>query len=414
MDILWVCPSFLHPTDRGGQIRSLGMLRELHRRHNVHFAALNPPSNFEGLRRAHEYCSTFTVVEHLPPRRSSPRFLPQVLFSPFNSQPLAISRYASKELRRALSQLLAERQFDVVVCDFLAAAPNIPDITSAVLFQHNVETTIWNRHHESSAHPIKRAFFKMQARKMEKYERTVCQQAHHVIAVSAKDAEVMKQLFGIEHVEAVPTGVDVEYFRPPQAAERTADLIFSGSMDWLPNVDAIEYFLGEIFPQITAQRPETTFVIAGRSPDPRVLKAAEPFPGVTVTGSVPDMRPYLWGSRVSIVPLRIGGGTRLKIYESMASGSPVVSTTIGAEGLDHTDGKDILIADEPDAFAASCLRILENPEIGHMLAESALELVEQNFSWASVTRQFESILETQRHNGIFQESPEAALQPHWR
>jgi glycosyltransferase involved in cell wall biosynthesis len=137
-------------------------------------------------------------------------------------------------------------------------------------------------------------------------------------------------------------------------------------------------------------------VIAGRSPDPRVLKAAERVPGVTVTGSVPDMRPYLWNSKLSIVPIRIGGGTRLKVYESMAAGLPVVSTTIGAEGLDYADGKDIVIADTPEAFASSCLRLLEDSRARNAVSANALSLVEDNFSWASVTRQFEAILEKQR------------------
>lgn len=284
----------------------------------------------------------------------------------------------------------------MVICDFLAAAPNVPDLSSAVLFQHNVETMIWKRHHERESHALKRAFFKMQARKMENYERSVCQRARHIIAVSAVDADCMKELFSIANVDAVPTGVDVDFFRPSDPVERTADLLFSGSMDWLPNIEAIEYFLSEIFPLIRAKRPDTTFVIAGRSPDPAVLRAAERFPGVMVTGSVPDMRPYLWSSKISIVPIRIGGGTRLKIYESMAAGLPVVSTSIGAEGLDYTKGKDILIADTPEAFAASCLRLLENPEAHRAVSQNGLALVEENFSWASVTRQFEAILEKQR------------------
>jgi glycosyltransferase involved in cell wall biosynthesis len=322
--------------------------------------------------------------------------LSQLAFSLLNSQPLAVSRYASEKLRSAVAALTSERHFDLVICDFLAAAPNVPDISSAVLFQHNVETTIWKRQYQSETHTLKRAFFKMQADKMERYERSVCRRARHVIAVSPVDADRMKQMFDIQHVEAVPTGVDVEYFRPTGPIEPAADLLFSGSMDWLPNVDAIEYFLAEVFPHIRSRRPETTFVIAGRSPDPRVLKAAERVPGVTVTGSVPDMRPYLWNSKLSIVPIRIGGGTRLKVYESMAAGLPVVSTTIGAEGLDYADGKDIVIADTPEAFASSCLRLLEDSHARNAVSANALSLVEENFSWASVTCQFEAILEKQR------------------
>ena len=134
-----------------------------------------------------------------------------------------------------------------------------------------------------------------------------------MIAVSEIDAERMKTMFGVKGVTSVPTGVDLEYFAAPGTTPHVADMIFSGSMDWLPNVDAVEHFVREVLPLIREQLPSATFTIAGRSPDARVLKAVQGFTGVSVTGKVDDMRPYLWGSRISVVPIRIGGGTRLKI-----------------------------------------------------------------------------------------------------
>jgi glycosyltransferase involved in cell wall biosynthesis len=271
-----------------------------------------------------------------------------------------------------------------------------------VLFQHNVETTIWQRHAETATSFPRKQFFRLQAARMEAYERQVCRNSRFVVAVSELDAARMKKMFAIENVSAVPTGVDLEYFRKPENSITNdlifrGDLIFCGSMDWLPNVDAVEHFLLEIFPLICAQRPETTFVIAGRSPDPRVLRAAEGQPGVTVTGSVPDMRPYLWESKISVVPIRIGGGTRLKVYECMAASLPVVSTTVGAEGLAYTDSRDILIADTPSHFADQCLTLLANEQTHANIATEALALVERSFSWASATAHFESILEANRN-----------------
>jgi glycosyltransferase involved in cell wall biosynthesis len=237
----------------------------------------------------------------------------------------------------------------------------------------------------------------MQAKKMEAYEREICRRSKFVIAVSDLDAQRMKKMFAITNVSAVPTGVDLDYFHKPSTqSSEGADLIFCGSMDWLPNVDAVEHFLLEIFPLIRAQRPETTFVIAGRSPDPRVHRAAEGQPGVSVTGKVPDMRPYLWGSKISVVPIRIGGGTRLKVYECMAASLPVVSSTVGAEGLAYTADRDILIADTPAAFAQQCLALLSNELPRQSIATEALSLVERSFSWASATAHFESILEANR------------------
>jgi glycosyltransferase involved in cell wall biosynthesis len=395
MKILWVSPFFLHPTDRGGQIRTLGTLKELHKRHEIHFAALNNAANQEGVLRCGEYSSQHVAVEHAAPKRGSAAMLPQLAGSLFSTVPLAVSRYDSARLREAIRQLIAANHYDSIVCDFLASAPNLPELKDAVLFQHNVETTIWERHVEQAPTFVKRQFFVSQARKMRAYEKKVCRASRHVIAVSDVDAARMKTMFGIEGVSAVPTGVDLDYFRAPAQAEPTSDLVFSGSMDWLPNIDAMEYFLREIFPLILRQRPETSLTIAGRSPDPRVLKAAEGLPSVTITGSVPDIRPFLWNAQISIVPLRIGGGTRLKIYECMAAGLPIVSTSIGAEGLSFTAGEDLLLADSPVSFADACLRMLRT-DVRDTIAASALRLVETRFSWAAVTTQFETILEQNR------------------
>jgi len=393
MKILWVCPFFLHPTNRGGQIRTLGTLRELNQHHEVHFAALNPPENTEGPARSKEYCSRHVAIPHLPPKRGTLAIVPQLLASLFNPVPLAVARYASADLRRAVETLIRDQNYDVIVCDFLAAAPNMPDMRRSVLFQHNVETTICERHVAQARSWLKRGFYAMQASKMRAYEARICQAAQFVIAVSSTDADRIKSMFQVDRVLSVPTGVDVDFYRRNLETPITADLIFSGSMDWLANVDAMEYFLREVFPLIRQKRPETTITIAGRSPAASLVKAAEEAGNVTVTGTVPDIRPYLWSARVSIIPLRIGGGTRLKVYECMAAGLPIVSTTIGAEGLDYMPGKDLLLADTPAEFAEACLRLLDDSAARKQMASNAQQMVEERFSWKTAARAFESILE---------------------
>jgi glycosyltransferase involved in cell wall biosynthesis len=398
MKILWVSPFFLHPTDRGAQIRSLGMLKQLHLRHEVHFAALSDPESTEGKERSREYCTQAYDVPHRPPERGSPAFLVQAIGSVFSSDPLAVSRYDSPELRRIVSKLTASGGFDAVVCDFLASAPNIADLGTCVLFEHNVETTIWERHLEQAQWAPKRLYFKLQARRMFEYERYVCQNAAHVVAVSPVDAERMRQRFQVSRVTDVPTGVDLDYFRFPGGSQPAADLVFTGSMDWLPNIDGIKWFVKEILPVIRQKRPNCTVVVAGRRPVRDVEELASQYSGVTVTGTVPDIRPYLWGSSIAIVPLRIGGGTRLKIYESMAAGVPVVSTTVGAEGLACHNGRDIVLADSAAAFAGGCLELLEQAGLRRRIADEALDLVARQFSWAAAARSFEEILRTRMAN----------------
>lgn len=398
MKILWISPFFLHPTNRGGQIRTLGTLQELHKRHEIHFCALNPPGNREGPARSAEYCAQSFEVQHVPTPRSSLKIVLETLQAIASPIPMAVSRYASVPLQELVKERSAAEQYDAVVCDFLACAPNIPDMARAVLFQHNVETTIWQRHEQQATSWPRRLFFGSQARKMARYERDVCREARFVIAVSELDAKRMRDDFAIQRVASVRTGVDVDFLMPPDASDAVGDLIFSGSMDWLPNIDAMEYFLKEIFPLILEKRPTTTLTIAGRSPDKRVVRAAASYPGVSVTGSVPDMRPYLWGSSLSIVPLRIGGGTRLKVYESMAAGVPIVSTTVGAEGLEYTAGKDIDIADTPQRFADACIRMLTDESYRKQIAYNARQLVVENFSWSAVAPKFAELLNQESDN----------------
>ena len=396
MKILWICPFFLHPTDRGAQIRTLGTLKELHKRHNIHFAALNDPHNLEGPQRSTEYSSRHFSIEHSAPNRRSIGIIPQLAASMVNPMPMAVSRYYSAKFKREISRLIATEHYDSIVCDFLASAPNLTDMGPCVLFQHNVETTIWQRHVAQSPSLLKRVFFQMQTKKMEAYEQKTCRTARHVIAVSEIDASRMRDMFGIGTVTSVSTGVDVEYFAPCGAAPSLSDIVFCGSMDWLPNVDAVEHFLSEVLPLIRQKLPEATFTIAGRSPDARVLKAVQGHTGVSVTGKVEDMRPYLWGSKISVVPIRIGGGTRLKIYECMAAGVPVVSTTVGAEGLRYKDAEDIVLADDASSFAEACIRLLLDDAARRTIAQNALARTQKEFSWEAVSREFESILENNR------------------
>jgi glycosyltransferase involved in cell wall biosynthesis len=394
MKILWVSPFLLHPTEKGAQIRTLGILRSLHQRHEVHFAALQLPGQESGAGQTGEYSSRSYVVAHQPPRRDSLKFLPQLVAGLGSRMPLAVSRYASPPLRQVIERLWGEGGFDSIVCDFLAMAPNVPAIEQAVLFQHNVETTIWQRHHEHASGRLRRWFFGLQAKRMRAYEAEVCRRARHVVAVSEVDAGRMREMFGALRVSSIATGVDVNFHARPERSEPVADLVFTGSMDWLPNVDAMIYFVREILPLIRRQAPGCSLAIVGRNPDPAIREVAEAAPGIRLTGTVPDVRPYLWGSRVAIVPLRIGGGTRLKIYEAMAAKVPVVSTTVGAEGLEGISGETIQLADTPEGFAARCVALLNDDAARQRQAEAAWEMARARFSWDRVAAQFEQILTT--------------------
>jgi polysaccharide biosynthesis protein PslH len=391
MKLLWVKTDFLHPTTRGGQIRTLEMIRQLHKNHEVHYVAFDDANNPEGLRRSSEYCSFAHPVQHQAVSKTSIRFAGQLASGLVSALPVAGMRWRSQAMRATIDDLLTKHQFDAKICDFLFPSINIGNLSDWVLFQHNVETVIWERHAESGRTALHRAYFKLQAAKMFHWEKAVCEAVAHVVAVSEADARTMQQRFGIQKTSWIPTGVDLDYFQRPSNTTINRDLVFVGSMDWMPNIDGMRWFLDEVFPLIRAELPGCRLAIVGRNPPASLLsEAADPL--ITVTGTVPDVRPFLWDSAISIVPLRVGGGTRLKIFEAMAAGTPVVSTTIGAEGLPLRHGETICIGDSPQDFAAQCLALLKHREAREKIAEDGLALIRAKFSWQQVTRSFEQAL----------------------
>jgi polysaccharide biosynthesis protein PslH len=394
MKLLWVTSNFLHPTTRGGQIRTLEMLRRLHRRHEIHFTAIEDPRHPEGLARAGEYSTRVYPFQHAVVNKRSPAFLGELCRGVFDSEPVSIRRYHPPAMEAFLQRLIEKERFDRRVCDFLTPASYFPQIESAVLFQHNVETMIWQRHAEHAGNPATRWYSRRQAERMFQFERAICRRAGHIAAVSEQDAAAMRAMFGVDRVTAIPTGVDIEFFTPPDPApEVDTDLVFVGAMDWRPNIDGVQWFVREALPLIRRVRPDCSLTIAGRNPAPSIAALAERDARIRVTGTVADIRPHMWRSAASIVPLRIGGGTRLKIYEAMAGRLPVVSTTVGAEGLEVHPPEDIRIADSAADFAAACIDTLSGGEPRRRQIAAAWEMVRTRFSWDSVVERFESVLE---------------------
>jgi len=279
-----------------------------------------------------------------------------------------------------------------VVCDCLVSAVNLPTAKQCVLFQHNVETTIWQRLAENERNPLKRAYLRGQAAKMFRYEREVCRAARSVVAVSEVDARRLREMYGSDRVAAIPTGVDTEFFSRPCDVASVSDLVFVGSMDYLPNIEGVRYFVHDVLPLIWVTRPDCTLTIVGRNPTAEIVSLSGGDARIRVVGTVPDIRPYLWGASLSVVPLLSGGGTRLKIYESMAAGTAVLSTTVGAEGLPLDPRRDIRLADSAEGFAAECVALLSSKKERDEMADAARRLVTEQFSWKRVSEEFERLL----------------------
>jgi len=295
----------------------------------------------------------------------------------------------------------------VTVCDFLDAAVNFPGKLGvpSVLFQHNVESEIWRRHALTESHPLKRVMYKIEFQKMLRYEQVMIRKFQHVIAVSENDRELMNQWVDGSRVTVVPTGVDLQQYKPSPARESASPLVvFVGAMDWEPNVDGVEYFCSQIWPKVLAEVPDAQFRIVGRNPDKRVQKWA--CNTVQVTGRVPSVVDHLRDAAAVIVPLRIGGGTRLKIYEAMATGRAVVSTTIGAEGLDVHHGEDVVLADEPERFAQAVVMLLKDPK-ERLRFEGAAAATAARYDWPAIGERFSDVLARVAGNEMSAALPEA-------
>ena len=392
MRILWLKTELLHPLDKGGRIRTYHMLRELHAEHRITYLTLDDgTAASDAGERATEYCTKLLRVPARTASKSSPRLYAELAQNQLLSTlPYAVWKYRSRRMRKQLEAIVWQGEADVVVCDFLAPAVNVPALVPlpTVLFQHNVEATIWKRHAEYAATPTRRKYFEEQCSRMHAFERQQCRRFDRVVAVSPDDEEHFRGAYGVQQVASVPTGVDTDYFQPSDTAADPTRLVFTGSMDWMPNEDAMSFFADEILPRVKSSVPSVTLSIVGRNPSAAMRQLERTQTAIDVTGTVPDVRPYLERAGVFVVPLRIGGGTRLKIFEAMAMEKAIVSTTVGAEGLPVRDGEHLLIADTPEQFAAAVVRLIEDPDFARALGQRASALVRSRFGWRGVAREF--------------------------
>ena len=311
----------------------------------------------------------------------------------FSDLPYAVQKYQSLEMQEYIERLDCPGNYDIIICDFLIPSVNIkkPLATPSLLFQHNVESLIWKRRYDN-AKGIKRGYLYNQWKRMEQYEKKGCLLFDGVATVSMNDSNILKKEFGLANVIGdVPTGVDISYFKPIEAAKRHGSIVFSGSMDWDPNEDAVLYFMKEIYPLIKKKAPYASFTVVGRNPSQRLKSLNKLDSSINITGTVEDVRPYLTESEVYVVPLRIGGGTRIKIFEAMAMALPVVSTPIGAEGLSVKNGENILLSDQPEEFADNVIKLLQDQKNREEIGEKALTLIQKRFSWGAVTEVFETL-----------------------
>jgi sugar transferase (PEP-CTERM/EpsH1 system associated) len=392
---LWVKSGGLLPLDTGGKIRSFNLVRELARNHEVTvftFYGSHPNDSHAQLKQH------FHQAVCLPIQLPEPRGVAEALDyarNLFSFRPYTLAKYCRPLVTQRLLELVRKENFDIILCDFLFSADVIPWHWPCpkVLFTHNVEEQIWRRHFEVTRNPIWKAVSWREYRTMRSAERHYVRLADHVLAVSENDRSYFAAYAEPEKITVIPTGVDTDYFQPAAEAARNETMVFTGSMDWLPNEDAIEYFAESILPRVRAEIPTATLRVVGRRPSQRLRALVSHTPGLEMVGEVPDIRPHVHNASIFIVPLRIGGGTRIKIFEAMAMGRVVVSTAVGAEGLPVRHNENIILADKPEDFARQAVELLRNSLLRTRISRAARALVEENYSWRSVARVFDTVFQ---------------------
>lgn len=394
--LLFVSSRYLLPIDSGGKIRTVNTLRGM--KGGAFEIALASPlpsvarpgdtAEIDG------FCDRFIGW---PDAARSVLFQWTRMRHLVSTLPVAVATDYSEAGRQTIARELNQGP-DVVVVDFPHAAVLAPPPypCSSVLFTHNIEAEIFRRHAEVAGNPIKRAIWRNQTQKMERYERGLLPQFTSVVAVSERDKAHFERAYGLGNVSTIPTGVDLDYFTYTRsAALENGDggtVVFTGSMDWMANIDGIEFLMDAVWPAVSRARPGVRCVIVGRNPPPALVgRARAQRLNWEFTGFVDDVRPFVRKSHVYVIPLRVGGGTRIKVYEAMAMGCPVVSTRIGVEGLPVEHGRHYLEADSGDAMAAAILSLLDDPERRASLSREARKYVEENMTSRRAAQAFEQI-----------------------
>ena len=385
-----------YPPTSGKRIRTLNLLRRLARRHRLTYLCHRNADAVEGKKAAEHFADlgieTVVVDRSVPPRRG-PGFYFRLAANLLSSLPYSVASHTSGALRQALREHARTRPVDLWHCEWTPYAYSLRGVVEGprVVVAHNVESVIWQRYAETEPNPLKRWYIRGQWRKFARFEQTVLREVDHTIAVSDLDAARFRLRFGLDRVSVVENGVDLHYFRPRSDWREPSRLLFLGSLDWRPNLDGVGLLLERVFPAVRAACPSAVLELVGRNPPDELRRRAANIPGVELHADVADVRPHLARCGMMVVPLRIGGGSRLKILEALASATPVVSTLVGAEGLLLDAGRHLRVVEGIEDLAPAILDAMGSPDRLRDEAERGRGRVQELYGWDTLAAKMERI-----------------------
>jgi glycosyltransferase involved in cell wall biosynthesis len=401
--ILFLTQVLCYPLDSGAKIRAYSVLRHLAQKHEVTLVSfVRADDRAEYVAHLERFCH---AVHTVPMRRSRLRDARAVLVAGLTGQSVIIVRDEIGEMRATLKRLIREENIDVVHADqtsmvqyALYARSQIPNLESRqtarlVLDAHNALYRIPERMSAHERNPLKRWAFRREARALSRYEARAYQCFDHVVFVADEDRQVLQGRIAVDNSRftTIPICVDPEEKPLIERVQQPRTVTHLGTMFWPPNVEGVLWFAREVFPQVLAQAPEARLTIIGKNPPSVVRRLPLAISNVEVTGYVEDPTPYLAQTAAFIVPLRAAGGMRVKILDAWCWGVPIVSTSIGAEGIAVRDGDDILIADTPDAFAQAVVRVLKDLTLGERLRNNGRRSVERRYNWRQVYARWDDV-----------------------
>jgi glycosyltransferase involved in cell wall biosynthesis len=375
------------PADNGIKMRTWALLRALAAEdHDITLLTLASPTQVaEYAAEVHRVCRQIECLPWELPSLSSSRQYAGRLMALFSSLPYGVLRFQSEAIKQHILRLLSRHSFDAILCEEPYLLIDLPASLPAplILDNQNLEHIVLDRYLTHDPNPARRLYARLESRKLGSWEQQAWSRANLVTACSEHDRQLMRQLCPGLSVAVIPNTIDVDSYIPaPNDDGQT--VLYTGGMDWYPNRDAVEFFAANILPELRSSAPNIMFVVAGRSALDNFQAKSARLRHVRFTGPVPDMRAEIAKASVCVVPLRIGSGTRLKILEAAAMAKPIVSTQIGAEGLDFADGEEIILADRPEAFARAVADLLADPLRRKMLGKAARRRVEQQYGFAAL------------------------------
>jgi glycosyltransferase involved in cell wall biosynthesis len=396
MHVVIVDEELPFPLTSGKRIRTLNLVRRLAIDHQITYIC-HRNEQVEEARQAQEFFAgngiQTLVADRAVPRKSGLSFYGRLAANLFSSLPYSVSSHRSPSLRRVLQEYASSHRVDLWQCEWTPYAEVLRGIAGIrpLIMAHNIESLIWRRYYETEPNPLKRWYIGRQWKKFERFEKSAFANAAQVVAVSAADAALAQSLYGTADISVVDNGVDTSYFQPDSGDRHPATILFLGSLDWRANQDGLKFLVERVFPFVRAALPHAQLEVVGRKPPPWLVRQLAATPGVHLTADVADVRPFLRQATVMAVPLRVGGGSRLKILEALASALPVVSTTIGAEGLALSANEHLALADGEEALANALIDSLRNPAQHLAAARRGCELVRRRYDWDVLAQELERI-----------------------